>query len=179
MSRATGIVFAFVGIAALATILRLTLFADRTPDRILIQQALKESIEAGKEGRPGSVVELLSREFEVNGYKPGASEVSRLVKQYKPEVEVLNQEPSVLGDRADLVSPVRLKLKVAVASQSFDIKDVKFQFEKEHGTQWLFFPTKEWKLRSVELPEDVMNQLGGLGGFGGFGGFSGMGLFGN
>jgi hypothetical protein len=177
MNRTTGIVVVLVGIAAVAAVLRFTLFADRIPDRVLIQRALMESIEAGKEGRPGSVIELLSREFEVNGYQPGTGQITRMVKEYKPDVEVLNQEPSVTGDRADLVSPVRLTVRVAVASQSFDIKDVRFQFEKEQGTQWLFFPTKHWRLRSVELPADAAQQLSGLGGFGGFGG--GLGLFGN
>jgi len=178
MSRTSGIVLALVGLALVGGVLRLTLFADQTSDRVLIQNALKESIEAGKEGRPGSVLELLSREFEVNGFKPGSSQVSQMVKQYKPDVEVLNQEPSISDDRADLVSPVRLKVQIAMAKQSFDIKDVKFKFEKEQGTQWLFFPKKSWKLRSVELPEDIANQLSGLGGLGGFGSGA-MGLFGN
>ena len=73
-------------------------------------------------------------------------------------------------DQAVLVTPVKLKVKIAMQSQSFDIKDVKFKFQKEEGTQWLIFPSKDWKLRSIELPADVYSQLGGLNG--------GMGLFG-
>lgn len=161
MNRGKVAVLLFVAVAALATIARLTLFQDKS-DREMIQAALQESIEAGKEGRPGSVVDLLSNQFEVNGYQPGSREVSRVVKQFKPDVEVLNPVPVVDGDTASMKSPVRLSITMPM-KQSFDIQDVKFSFEKEPATQWLIFPSKKWRLRSVELPPDVMSQLGQLG----------------
>lgn len=152
---------AFVGIAAVATVLRLTVFAESSSDREQIQVALKESIEAGKEGRAGSIIDLLSAQFEVNGYEPGSGEIARLVKEFKPDVEVLSPEPVISGDLAEMNSPVNLKIQFPVA-RTFSIEDVKFTFEREHATTLLIFPSKKWRLRSVELPEDVVAQFGDL-----------------
>lgn len=176
MSRATTAAFTFAGIAAAAVILRLTLFGDSTSDRDLIQAALKDSIEAGKEGRSGSIVDLLSAEFEVNGYQPGTREISRMVKEYKPDIEVTAPEPIISGDSAEMNSPVKMTLQFPL-SKTFQIEDVKFTFEKEHATTLLIFPAKKWRLRKVELPQDVANQLGDLG-LGGSGFESGLGILG-
>ena len=169
MSKATTAVVAFVGIAILATVMRFTLFGNNASDQELIKGALKESIEASKEGRSGSVIELLSDQFEVNGQQPGTAQISRMVKEYKPEVEVSNDDPVIAGETAEIISPVKLKLKFPL-SQSFEISDVKFHFQKEQATTLIFFPTKKWRLRSVELPDDAMKQLGN------FGAGTGMGL---
>lgn len=162
MSRSKTVAFAFVAVALAAVALRMTLFGDSASDRDQIVSALNESIEAGKEGRSGSIVDLLSAQFEVNGYQPGSREVSRMVKEFKPDVEVLDVEPIISGDSAEVNSPVKLKLSFPVA-KSFQIDDVKFTFEREPGTTMLIFPAKKWKLRSVELPADAMAQLGDLG----------------
>ena len=169
MNKGTTAVLVFVAIALVATVLRFTLFGNNASDKELIQGALKESIEASKEGRSGSVIELLSAQFEVNGTQPGRGEISRLVKEYKPQVEVPNDDPVIAGESAEIISPVRLKLQFPLA-RTFEISDVKFLFQKEQATTFVFFPTKKWRLRSVELPEDAMSQLGD------FGGGSGMGL---
>ena len=169
MSKATTAVVVFVGIAVVATVLRFTLFGSNASDQELIKGALKESIEASKEGRSGSVIDLLSDQFEVNGQQPGTAQISRLVKEYKPEVEVPNDDPVIAGESAEIVSPVKLKLKFPL-SRTFEITDVKFLFQKEQSTTLVFFPTKKWRLRAVELPEDAMSQLGD------FGAGTGMGL---
>lgn len=168
MSRASTIAVAFIGVAVAATVLRLTLFAESASDRDQIQAALNESIEAGKEGRSGSIIDLLSAQFEVNGYQPGSREISRMVKEFKPDVEVLEPEPTISGDTAEMNSPVNLKLTFPVP-KSFQIDDVKFKFEREPSTTMLIFPAKKWKLRSVELPADVVSQLGDLNMGSGFG----------
>jgi hypothetical protein len=160
MSRATTAVLVFVAVAGVATILRFTLFGERASDSQLIREALQESIEAGKEGRPGSVLELLSRQFEVNGYQPNARQISQYVKDLKPDVEIANPEPNIRGDEASIVSDVNLKLRFP--PQSFRIEDVTFQFQREQATQWLIFPASRWRLRSVEVPPDALNQLSGL-----------------
>jgi len=171
MSRPKTVAFAFIAVALAAVVLRLTLFGDSTSDRDQIVSALNESIEAGKEGRSGSIVDLLSAQFEVNGYQPGSREVSRMVKEFKPDVEVMDPEPIISGDSAEMNSPVKLKLTFPVA-KSFQIDDVKFTFEREPATTMLIFPAKKWRLRSVQLPADAMAQLGDLS----FG--SGLGLLG-
>jgi hypothetical protein len=173
MSKASTAVALFVAVAVAATVARFTIFGDNLSDKEQIKVALKDSIEAGKEGRAGSVIDLLSKEFEVNGMQPGMNQVSKLVREYKPEVEVLQTEPLVSGDVAEIVSPVKLSLKGIPTG--FEISNVKFVFQKEQGTTLLIFPSKKWRLRSLELPEDIASQLGELGGGGGLG-FGGMSL---
>lgn len=175
MNKGTTAVFVFIAVAAVATILRLVLFTDGPTDREQIQSALTESLEAGKEGRPGSVIDLLARDFEVNGYTPNSGEISRMIKQYKPEISVLQPEPIITGERAEIVSPVKMSLSMPIKSD-FNIENVTFSFVKTHATKWVFFPTKVWKLRRVTMPDDVANQIGGLTNFGGFGGLRGFGL---
>lgn len=177
MNRGTTAVFIFIGVAAVATVARFAIFDEEPPDREKIRIALTESIEAGKEGRPGSALDLLARDFEVNGYAPGSGEISRLIKDFKPDIEVLEPEPQIDGNRAQIVSSVKLTLTKPI-KQAFDIQNVRFSFVRQRATKWVFFPTTAWKLRRVTLPDDVAQQIGGITQFGGSGGFGGLRGFG-
>lgn len=175
MNRGTTAVLIFIAVAAVATIARFVLFDEEPSDRTKIQTALEESLEAGKEGRPGSALELLARDFEVNGYAPGNGEIGRLIKEYKPDIAVLEPEPQIDGNRAQIVSPVKLTLTRPV-KQGFDIQNVRFSFVRQRATKWLFFPTTAWKLRRVTLPDDVAQQIGSATDIGSSGALRGFGF---
>lgn len=130
-------------------------------DQELIDQALAEAIKAGREGRPGSVLELLSNEFRLNEQQIGSrSQVARAIRDYKPDVSVANTTAVISGDGAVIESPVTLRAQPPIPL-SFEIPMVRMEFQRENATKWLVLPDKRWRLSRVTIPTDVFNQISG------------------
>jgi hypothetical protein len=130
-------------------------------DKKLVREALVESIKASKEGRPGGVMDKISDKLTVNSEQVASmGQISNWIKNSKPDIEVVQQDPVILGDEAQITSPVKVKLSLP-GGNNFDrtIEGVTLVFAKESATEWLFIPTKKWRLREVKLPEDVASQL--------------------
>lgn len=126
-------------------------------DKELIQAALKESIEASREGRPGGVLEYLSASFTVNDEKYGTRDISRTIKDLKPNVELESTEPLIAGESATITSPV--KLSVSLPPVSYTVSQVTLAFSKESATKWLIFPAKKWRLTRIDIPEQVVQEV--------------------
>ena len=126
-------------------------------DRELIQIALKEAIQASREGRPGGVLDFISKRFEVNGEQYGTRDISKTIKDMKPDVEIERPEPAITGDSATITIPIRLS--VTLPTVSMNMSSVKLHFARENGTKWLIFPTKKWRMVRVEIPDDVVNEV--------------------
>lgn len=160
------------GILVLLVGVRVIMGLAPADDKKLISEALAESIKASKEGRPGGVMDKISNKFTVNNERFGNRQISDVIRDMKPDVEVVKPDPVVIGDEAQITSPVRLKVGLPIGNgTAFDqtIQGVTLVFAKESATEWLIIPTTKWRLKEVKLPEDVMSQIGGLGSFGGFG----------
>jgi len=146
----------FLGLTVIGLLINFFFFSNRASDTELIQQALKDSIQASKEGRAGGVLDLLSTEFEVNQMRfTNIREISRVIRDMKPKVEIANWEPVVRGDSATLITPVTLSLLTV----SRTIPEVRMEFQKEDTMNWLVIPTKKWKLRRVRVSEEVLRSL--------------------
>lgn len=126
-------------------------------DRELIQIALKDAIQASREGRPGGVLDFISKRFEVNGEQYGTRDISKTIKDMKPDVEIERVEPTISGDAATITSPVRLS--VSLPPVGMNISSVTIHFARENGTKWLIFPTKKWRMVRVEIPDEVVNEV--------------------
>lgn len=147
----------FVGVAALAFV-GYGLFAPQPSDEDLIKTALADSLRAGKEGRPGSVLELLSQNFTVNNAgSPGRGAIAKAIKDYKPDIEISNQSPTISGSSARIESPA--KVSVSLPPMSLDIRQVNLDFQREDGRRLLFFPARAWKLTNVTVPDEIVNEL--------------------
>jgi hypothetical protein len=172
-------VLAWIGVAVVAlVVLRLTVFADRPNDQKLIQQALADSIQASKEGRPGGVMDKISEKFNINGMRPGSRwDIAKFIRDSKPDVVVENTQAFIDGDKAQITSPVQIKMSFLNQKWDRRVNNVTIVFEKEDGRKWLVIPTRQWRLTDVVLPADAARQIvpEGMGG-GGFGGFGGLGL---
>lgn len=133
----------------------------REDDKTLIQQALADSIQASKEGRPGGVMDKLSDNLKFNGQNEGGNqyEIARYIRSSKPDVIVENTDPVVEGDEAKIVSPVTLTLSLLGQSTSRHMKEVTLVFRKEEATEWLVIPTRRWKLAEVQVPESSVADL--------------------
>lgn len=126
-------------------------------DEELIKQALDDAILASKEGRPGGVLEFISQKFTVNDEQYADRDIAKTIKDLRPNVEVENPTPTIQGDRATIVSPVRLS--VTLPPVGTKLSQVTIKFERESGFKWLVIPTKKWRMVQVEMPEHVVEEV--------------------
>lgn len=135
-------------------------------DRALIDQALDEAILASKEGRAGGVLDLLSRQLEVNG-EPilQRGEIADFIKKQKPDVTI-ERTPLKLsedGKTAEMKAPVSVKLKLLTFEKTFTFQNVTFAFAKEEATEYLVIPTKKWRIVRVTAGDFDPDQFAGFG----------------
>lgn len=143
---------AIVAVAALLLLLRSVLFGPS--DKELIRDAVKESVEASREGRPGGVLEYLSNSFTFNDQEaPNRREIGKWIRQGKPEVVLRNSEPVISGETAEIVTPVHVKFDYLAFKFDQEIPNVRITLQKEAGTKWLIVPTKKWRIVSVTAPD--------------------------
>lgn len=128
-------------------------------DGELIDQALTESVAASREGRPGGVLEYLSKNFSVNDEQFGTRDIAKTIRDLKPNVELESRKPLIAGDSATITSPVRLS--VSLPPVSYTISQVTLSFSKEESRKWLIFPAKQWRLTKVEIPAEVVEEVRG------------------
>lgn len=148
-ARIIGIGLAVLAVAIIG--LRFGL-AERASDRQLIQRTVEDSIAAGRKGEPGGVMEILSRRFEVNREAPNRMDIGRFVRQSKPEVKLVNTEPVIQGEQAEIRTPASVRFGFLGNSVEQRFDEVVIRFRKETGVKWLIIPTKEWRIVSVEAP---------------------------
>lgn len=135
-------------------------------DKALISQALQEAIDGSKQGRTGSLIDLISSKLQVNGMKTGTSRIAEFVKKSKPEVILGDEEPVIAGNTAQITSDATVTVNLGGFSKSFQLHKVTLQFTKESGTDWLIFPSKKWRLTDVSFPADEIPDIDFGGGMG-------------
>lgn len=134
--------------------------ASAPKDPEAIRRALRSSIEASREGRPGGVLEKLSIQFKINDESPGNMlDIAKFVREQKPDVTI--PDPSddaivVTGDEAQLTTPVKVKMPM----MDLDLKEVTIRFKKEQSLAYFFVPVKVWKVDSVSAPEGSIPSMG-------------------
>lgn len=133
----------------------------RTSDADQIRKALAESIQAGKEGRPGGVLQLIGEQISYNSQDASGQlgQVAQFIKQQRPDVHVEDQTPLITGDNAEISSPVTMDLSFLSQHRTIHLKHVILIFHKESGTSWGILPVKKWKLEQVQVPDFSPEQL--------------------
>lgn len=149
------------GLLAIALGIRYAITAFSSPDdQTLIRQALDESIKASREGRPGGVMELLSRDLRVNEMPVNVNtQVLQFIRDSKPNVRLENDEAIIAGNEAKIVSPVQVDVKFLAVSRTVHLNEVTLTFHKEEAREWLIIPTKKWRLTKVEAPPSSLYEL--------------------
>jgi hypothetical protein len=150
-----------IGIGVLLVVIGLTYYLaqPKGSDADQINADLKSAVAASKSGQAGSVLDLLSRAFEVNGAHPAMADVAQAIRRYKPECDVEPGTLSVSGDDATMESQVRVH--GALLGSGFDttIKQVRLDFRREGTLAWGVVPIRAWRLRSINvdgpLPDDL------------------------
>lgn len=162
------IVLTVIGLAVILLALRLTIFAPQPDDQKEIAQALQNSIQASKEGRPGGVLDLLSDKFKINQQTPGTFNIAKFIRDNRPDITVANTNAVISGDTARIDTPVHVSFNYLTQTVNQDIPNVTLEFQKEEGHKYIFFPDTEWHLTNVEVPNNsIPIDIGDTGGFGG------------
>ena len=130
-------------------------------DKTLIKEALADAVKAGKEGRPGSVIDKLSDNFKINGQEPGTNQIAKFIRDSRPDVQIKDTDPIVSGDTAQITSDVAVSATILGQPFNQTLKDVQLLFKKESGTDWLIFPTTKWHLSAARVPDSEVTSLTG------------------
>lgn len=147
---------ALVAVAAFGA--RMLLFGPS--DRELIHQALDESIVAGKEGRPGGVLDYLSQSLTVNSEQlVDRRQIADFVRKAKPDVTLGPISPEIQGDMATVLTSVQVKFSGFGMSVDKEIPKVTITLRKESAVKWLVFPASQWRIVSVTVPSESLEGL--------------------
>ena len=135
---------------------------NQPDDKTLIAEAIKEAQKAGKEGRPGGVLDFLDlpklkvNEVEASGAAP---DISSYIKNQKPDIIFTKIEPIITGDDARIESPATVKIGVAMLSVEKTIPNVVINLKKEVGHDWLIIPKRSWKITEIRVSADDLASL--------------------
>jgi hypothetical protein len=157
MSKKT--IWVLGAVAAVIVALLVVRMVNRPSDEEMIRRALQESLQASKEGRPGGVLDLLSRDLTVNEVDPGRGQIARFVRDSRPDVDVLDDTPFIAGDEARIVSPVRIRAAILGYTMDRQIEDVTLIFRRERGREWVVLPVDKWRLYSVHAPNASLGDF--------------------
>lgn len=129
-------------------------------DKEKIKEAMTQAILAAEEGRSGPVLDVISRRATLDGYG-GASpgQIGDYIKRLKPKMIIASIEPLVKENRAQFSSPVTVEVGLLGMRNTFDLKTVQFDLEREPGVKWGLFPTSKWRLVSIQTDSDVTREL--------------------
>jgi hypothetical protein len=141
-----------VGAAFVAGVaLILVLQSGSANDETLIRTALDESIRAGKEGRSGSLLEFVSKSFEINETPLlNRGEVAKAISQYRPDVSISQEKLQIQGETATMTAKLSLKAQGPFPI-GLDGVDATLKFAKEESKKWLVIPERKWRLTEVSL----------------------------
>lgn len=126
-------------------------YLNQPDDKTLIAEAVKEAQKAGREGRPGGVMDFLSPNLNVNGtpVEGAGSSIKDYIKNQKPDIEFTKVEPQVFGDTARIESPATVKVGIGPISQTITIPDTVIELKREDDKEWFIIPKKSWKITEI------------------------------
>ncbi len=142
--------------------LQLTLFGPSDKDQIVA--ALNRSLDAGRKGEDGGVLEYLSGDFKINAEVPASKgQIANYIRQSKPDVTVTGPVAPTVSDQTATVT-VPMHVKTTIMSMPIDqtLNDVTITFQKETDMDWGVIPVSKWRIKSVYLPAGFdLERFGG------------------
>lgn len=154
-SRKRLLVFSVVLVIALGAVYFLA--QPKGTDAEQIWATLHGAEKSGREGKPGSLLDLLSKAFAIDGTQPRRSEIADVVRRFRPDCVVGQADPVVDKDHAELVAPIDVRGSLFGQSTAVAIKGARLTFAREWGLNWGFIPVRVWKLSSVDLSQSNVN----------------------
>lgn len=128
-------------------------------DSKLVREAVDESIKASRDGRPGGVMDYLSRNLKVNEEDVGNRlEIARYIKASRPDIVLQNPTPVIQGDTAKVITPATVTFSFG-NTQPMTIDKVEITLAKETGTRYLVFPAPKWRIVDVKTSATDISQF--------------------
>lgn len=130
-------------------------------DKTLIAEAVAAAVKDSREGKPGSVVDLISKNLVINDQTSQGDprQVSEFIRKARPDVTIERPDPTITGDEARIVSPVMLEASFLGQRMERRMGEVTLVLRKEEDRDWLIIPRKTWKLVEVRVPETSIADL--------------------
>ena len=131
------------------------LFVVTAPsDEDLIREALEESVQASRDGRPGVVLDHLSRSLTFNGIPVGSrADIAEFVRKSKPDIKLGPVDPVIEGDVATVVTSVRVNVSLPGFTAEQTVPQVQIKLERQTGVRWLLLPGTKWRISEVTVPD--------------------------
>lgn len=141
------------GVVALAA-LAVLFIATAPSDEELIRQAIAESTEASREGKPSEVLDYLSKSLTFNGQPVfERQELAKYVRLAKPDIQFGSYDPIIDGDEATVVADARVKFSFQSWNIDQSVPGVEVKLAKETGLRWLILPGARWRITDVKAPD--------------------------
>jgi hypothetical protein len=136
-------------------------FASSPSDEALIQEALDRAVQSSREGKPGGVLEHLSKSMTYNEIPvDNRAEVAKFIREGKPEVTIEDPRPQIAGGEALVVSPVVVGVRYGPVPIETRIPKVTIVLQREVGRKWLVFPAPVWRITRVTAEGWDPSQFG-------------------
>ena len=98
------------------------------------------------------MLDNLSFDFSYGGQDVSRIDIAKIVKQAKPQLVAVNENPEITGDSATIVTPISAKFDYMGFAMDTVVPDVTVRFQREVGTKWLIVPQPKWRIVSVDAP---------------------------
>ena len=126
-------------------------FFNRPTDQEMITRAIESAAEASSDGKPGGVLEHLSRSFELNGSTPGSrAEIADYISQFKPDFVIEETDAELDGDNAKVTTKVEIAIMGGLGGRVV-VDPINIHLRRETGFTFIF-PTDKWRIVSIEAP---------------------------
>ncbi len=142
-----------VGIIAILLLgVRMVMFSG-VSDHELIRQTIDEALAAGRDGRPGGVLEQLSQTFQFNDEAAwDKRQLAQVIRTSRPEITLYNREPVIRDDTATVVTRARVRGQALGMPINFDIPSVTIQLRRGTQMRYWIVPMKKWRIVSISAP---------------------------
>ena len=163
MTSGTKILGVTGGIVAVLIVGKIGLgFLHQPDDKTLILDAIKEAQRAGREGRPGGVLDFLSyNDFKVNDTDATGArkDIADRIKNLKPDIQFNTLEPVITGENARIESSATVNIAVGPFKKDVPISNVVINLKKEIDREWFIIPKKTWKITEIRASLDDLSSF--------------------
>ncbi len=118
-------------------------------DEELVKASILASTQAAADGQSSEVLDGLSKKFSFGDELPNRFDISKVIKNSKPKISVLEVNPRVDGDLAEVISDVMVEGDFMGFPINQTFENVTITLKKETGFVGIL-PKKKWRISRVD-----------------------------
>lgn len=121
-------------------------------DEELVKKSILASTSAAASGQSSEVLDGLSKKFSFGEDVPNRFDISKVIKNSRPKITVLDVNPRIEGDMATVVSDVFVEGDFMGMQLNNTFESVTITLKKETGFEGLL-PKKKWRISRVDAQD--------------------------